>query len=87
MLLRKHDEYQNVLKLSQGHSYVYAKTHMCSHMDHKYWKFLSQFGWIPVLCEQNLCAEPILISLNPILTELLMMFVSPPHRHAPINAK
>ena len=31
--------------------------------------------------------EPILISQNPILTEFVMMFVSPPHRHPTINAK
>ena len=39
-----------------------------------------------MLCVQNVCVEPILISLNPILTEFVMMLVSPPHRHPPINA-
>ena len=34
-----------------------------------------------MLCVQNVCVEPILISLNPILTNFVMMFVSPPHRH------
>ena len=34
-----------------------------------------------MLCVQNVCAEPILISLNPTLTEFVMMLVSPPHRH------
>ena len=31
-----------------------------------------------MLCVQNVCIEPILISLNPILTEFVMMLVSPP---------
>ena len=34
-----------------------------------------------MLCVQNMCVEPILISLNPILTEFVMMLVSPHHRH------
>ena len=34
-----------------------------------------------MLCVQKVCIEPILISLNPILTEFVMMLVSPPHRH------
>ena len=34
-----------------------------------------------MLCVQNVCVRPILIYLNPILTEFVMMLVSPPHRH------
>ena len=33
------------------------------------------------LCVQNVCVEPILISLYAILTEFVMMLVSPPHMH------
>ena len=40
-----------------------------------------------IYCVQNVCIEPGLISLNQNLTEFLMMFVSPPHRHPYINAK
>ena len=34
-----------------------------------------------MLCVVKVCVKPILISLNPILTELVMILVSPSHRH------
>ena len=49
----------------QGRSYVYAKTHLRTHLDQKFGKFkiLSQFWWsIDVMCTKP-------INLNPILTE------------------
>ena len=36
-----------------------------------------------MICVQNVCVEPILFALNPILTEFEMMSVSPPQRYRP----
>ena len=66
----------------QGCSYVYEKTHLRTHLDQKYVKILSQFWWIlDVMCTKCVGRTNLLISLNPILTEFVMMLVSPPHRH------
>ena len=63
----------------QGCSYIYAK------MQHIWNKNMGRFchssdGFL-MLCVHNLCVEPILISLNPILTEFMRMLVPPPNRH------
>ena len=38
-----------------GRSYVYAKTHLRTHLDKKYGKILSQFWWILNVKCQNVC--------------------------------
>ena len=43
--------------------------------------FYHSSNGILMLCLQNVRVEPILICLNPILTEFVMMLVSPPHWH------
>ena len=40
-----------------------------------------------MLSEQNVCVEPIIDLSNPILTEFVMMFVSPPYRHHLMQSK
>ena len=44
-------------------------------------KFYHSSGSFLMLCVQSVNVEPILIYLNPILTEFVMMLVSPPNRH------
>ena len=62
---------------------TYAQKSICVHICTKHIHYSD--GSL-VLCVQNVCVEPILMSLYPILREFVMMFVSPHHRHPPINA-
>ena len=67
---------------------MYTQKRICLHIwIKKMGRFYHNSDGFLMLCVQNVCVETILISLNPILTEFVMMFVSPPHRHPPINAK
>ena len=55
----------------QGCSYIYAKR-KCVHIWNKHMrKFYRISNGFLMLSVQNMCVEPILISLNPILTEFL----------------
>ena len=64
---------------------TYRQKHICVHIRTK--RFYHYFDGFLMLCVQHVCVEPILSSLNPILTEFVMMLVSPPHRHPTIKAK
>ena len=68
--------------LIQGRSYVYTKR-ICVHI--RITKYMGRFyhnsdGFL-MLFVQSVYVEPILISQNQILTEFVMMLVSPLHRH------
>ena len=64
--------YRGIATCTQKRICVYIWTKNMERIYHNSDEFL-------MLCVQNMCVEPILISLNPILTEFVMMFVSPPH--------
>ena len=67
---------------------TYMQKCICIHIRTKNMgRFYHNSDGFLMLCVQNVCVEPKLISLNPIYTEFVRMFVSPPHRHPPINAK
>ena len=57
----------------QGHSYIYAKTEVRTFGPENIGKFYHSSDGILILCVQNVCVEAILISLNPILTEFVMI--------------
>ena len=60
----------------------YTQKRICVHIWTKnIGRFYHNSDGFLMVCVQNVCAEPILISLNPILTESVMMFASPYHRH------
>ena len=66
---------------SLGRSYIYTKNASAYTFGPKYGIFYHSPDGFLMLCVQNVCVEPILIPLNPILIEFVMMLVSPPHRH------
>ena len=74
-------------QICQWRSYIYAKTHLRTHFDKNMGRFYHNSDGLLMLCVQNVCLEPILISQNQILTEFVTMSVSPFDDLSPINAK
>ena len=61
---------------------MYTQKLICVHIWTKNMgRFYHNFDGFLMVYVQKLCIEPLLISLNPILTEFVMMLVSPPNRH------
>ena len=56
---------------------TYTQKRICVHIWTKHTILMDYWCYVYKTCAQN---------QYPILTEFLMMFVSPPHRHPPINA-
>ena len=73
--------------MHQWRSYVYAKSHLRTHLDNNMGRFYHNPDGLLMLCIQKVCVKPISISLNQILTEFVMMLVSHFDDLSPINAK
>ena len=70
---------------NEGRSYIYTLTRVRiqvrTDLDQNVGRLYHSPEVFLMLCVQNVRVEPILIFLYPILIDLVMMLVSPPHMH------